>query len=162
MVVIHSQPKQYSTTSLQWQFVFVFIPLFTPWPQYCGKYKYDLCPYLLVPILTTMADHFAFTNSPLKDTKKAAGSRKEMSALEVKEEYITPYANFSRDHLNSPPGSNLEELLEANTTLVTLTESYVAASGKAQYSALCKLLNHLSEKFCGKSFPRRIQTLTNL
>ncbi|KAF7431131.1 hypothetical protein PC9H_006851 [Pleurotus ostreatus] len=100
-----------------------------------------------------MADHFAFTNSPLKNTKKAAGSRKEMSALEVKEEYITPYANFSQDHLNSPPGSNLEELLEADTTLVALTESYVSAVGKPQYSALCKVLNHLSEKFCGDNEP---------
>ncbi|KDQ26393.1 hypothetical protein PLEOSDRAFT_159686 [Pleurotus ostreatus PC15] len=112
-----------------------------------------------------MADHFAFTTSQatssLKDTKNVAGNRKEMAALEVREEYTKPYRNFSRDHLNAPPGSNFEILLEADKTLVALTESYVSAVGKAQYSALCKVLNHLSEKFCGKSFPRRIQTLTN-
>ncbi|KAL4267392.1 hypothetical protein AB1N83_002342 [Pleurotus pulmonarius] len=69
-----------------------------------------------------MADHFALTTSPLKNTKKAAGSRKEMSARDVKDEYATPYANFSRDHLNAPPDPNLHELLEADPTLVTLTE----------------------------------------
>ncbi|KDQ26399.1 hypothetical protein PLEOSDRAFT_1105302 [Pleurotus ostreatus PC15] len=100
-----------------------------------------------------MADHFAFTTSPLKDTKKAAGSRKEMSALEVREEYTKPYSNFSRDHLNAPPGSDFEILLEADKTLVALTESYVSAVGKPQYSALCNVLNHLSEKFCGDNEP---------
>lgn len=100
-----------------------------------------------------MADHFAFTTSLLMDIKKGAGSRKEMSALEVREEYTKPYSNFSRDHLNAPPGSNFEKLLEADETLVALTESYVSAVGKPQYSVLCRVLNHLSEKFCGKSFP---------
>ncbi len=95
----------------------MFILLYTHWPHSCGKHKYDP-----VPIPTIMANHFALTTSPLKNTKKAAGSRKEMSAREVKEEYITPYANFSRDHLNvPPPDSNLHELLEADKTLVTLT-----------------------------------------
>lgn len=105
-----------------------------------------------------MADHFAFTTSqatsPLKDIKKAAGSGNlEMSALEVREEYTKPHSNFSRDHLNAPPGSDFEMLLEADKTLVALTESYVSAVGKPQSSALCKVLNHLSEKFCGRFFP---------
>ncbi|KAF9497834.1 hypothetical protein BDN71DRAFT_1444258 [Pleurotus eryngii] len=76
-----------------------------------------------------------------------------MSALEVREEYIKPYSNFSRDHLNAPPGSDFERLLEADKTLVALTEAFVSAVGKPQYSALCKVLNHLSEKFCGDNEP---------